>query len=140
MVNRFLLASTIALLITTQLSGICTPGNVRRKIDQSAQQSIQKLRVNSGKEMWRLEAPQVAAREAAALDPGFKGAPDKAPVRFLKGDDRTQLFQYTATDGRILELTLNKPEWLLPWAGLYKLEMWVVLSVKTTCGKQGNQR
>lgn len=133
--RRLALCATILLGTASLLASPCKPLNDHRRIDQAAQQNIQKSRVNSGKEMWRLEAPQVAAREAAALDPGYKGAPEKAAVRQLKGDDRVQVFQYTATDGRLLELTLKKPEWLLPYAGIYKMEMWVVTDVKTTCGK-----
>ena len=56
-------------------------------------------------------------------------------MRAIGGDDRTQVFQYSSTSGSMLELTLKKPEWLLPYAGIYKLEMWVVTDVKTTCGK-----
>jgi hypothetical protein len=74
-------------------------------------------------------------REAAALDSGYKGSPNRAAVRFVKGDERVQVFQYAASDGRLLEMTLKKPEWLLPYAGMYKMEMWVVNEVKTTCGK-----
>jgi hypothetical protein len=120
---------------TALLASPCKPLNDHRKIDQAAQQNIQKTRVNSGKDMWRLEAAQVASREAAALDAGYKGAPEKAAVRQLKGDERVQVFEYKATDGRLLQLTLKKPEWLLPYAGIYKMEMWVVTDVKTTCGK-----
>jgi hypothetical protein len=127
--------AAIGLSVATPLSGGCKAASEHRKLDQASQQNIQKTRVNSGKEMWRLDAPQVAAREAASLDAGYKGAPEKAAVRALKGDDRMQVFQYSSTDGRLLELTLKKPEWLLPWAGIYKMEMWVVTDVKTTCGK-----
>lgn len=135
MVNRLAICSTIIFGVIIPLHAVCKPGNDHRKIDQTAQQNIQKNRVNPGKEMWRLEAPQVAAREAASLDTGYRGAPDKAAVRFVKGDDRMQVFQYKASDGRQLELTLKKPEWLLPYAGIYKMEMWVVTDVKTACGK-----
>jgi hypothetical protein len=135
MLGRLALCATIFLGAHASLASPCRPLNDHRKLDQAAQQNIQKMRVNSGKDMWRLEAPLVAAHEAAALDAGYKGAPEKASVRQLKGDDRVQVFQYTATDGRSLELTLKKPEWLLPYAGIYKMEMWVVTDVKTTCGK-----
>lgn len=124
-----------AMALATPAAFACKPGVEHRKLDQAALQNIQKNQVNTGKEMWRLEAQQVASREAAALDPGHKGAPDRAPVKFLKGDERTQIFQYKAADGRTFELTLKKPEWLLPYAGIYKMEMWVVTDVKTTCGK-----
>jgi len=127
--------AVILLAAAVPLAGACRPGVERRKLDQAALQNVQKTKVNSGKEMWRLEASQVAAREAAALDPGYKGAPEKASVRPIRGDDRTQVFQYSSTSGSMLELTLKKPEWLLPYAGIYKLEMWVVADVKTTCGK-----
>ncbi|MDR3764195.1 MAG: hypothetical protein P4M01_08890 [Acidobacteriota bacterium] len=123
------------LALAAQAAFACKPGIEHRKLSQADVQNIQKNKVNTGKEMWRLEAPQVAAREAPALDAGYKGAPEKAPVKFVKGDDRTQVFQYKASDGRTLELTLKKPEWLLPYAGIYKMEMWVVTDVKTTCGK-----
>jgi hypothetical protein len=124
--------------VTVPLQGICKPANDHRKLDQAAQKNVQQTQVNSGKELWRLDAAQVAAREAAALDPGCavcKGAPGRAAVRLVKGDERMQVFQYAASDGRLLELTLKKPEWLLPWAGIYKMEMWVVTDVKTACGK-----
>jgi hypothetical protein len=135
MITRLAVCSTIIFGITLPLHCVCKPGTDRRKLDQAAQQKIQVARVNSGKEPWRMEAPQVAAREAASLDTNYKGAQEKAPVRFLKGDDRIQIFQYSATNGRQIELTLKKPEWLLPYAGIYKMEMWVVTDVKTTCGK-----
>lgn len=121
--------------MAVQSVATCKAGTEHRKLDQAALQNIQKTKVNSAKEMWRLEAAQVAAREAAALDAGYKGAPEKAAVKSLSGDDRKQVFQYKASDGRTLELTLQKPEWLLPYAGIYKLEMWVVTDVKTICGK-----
>jgi hypothetical protein len=127
--------AALLLAAAIPMSAACRPGVEHRKLDQNALQNVQKSKVNSGKELWRLEAAQVAAREAAALDSGYKGAAEKAPVRAVKGDDRMQIFQYTATDGRLLELTLKKPEWLLPYAGIYKMEMWVVTDVKTTCGK-----
>jgi hypothetical protein len=135
MVHRLALCATIVFAVTMPLQGICKPGNDHRKLDQAALQNVQKTRVNPGKELWRLEAAQVASREAAALDPGYRGAPQRAGVRFVKGDERMQVFQYAASDGRRLELTLRKPEWLLPWAGIYKMEMWVVTDVKTACGK-----
>ena len=131
--RSIVLFSAVALTATSALA--CKPGVEHRKLNQTEVQNIQKNKVNTGKEMWRLEAAQVAAREAAALDAGYKGAPDKAPVKLLKGDDRMQVFQYKAADGRLLELTMKKPEWLLPYAGIYKMEMWVVTDVKTTCGK-----
>jgi hypothetical protein len=138
MVNRFAVCATILFAVTMPLQGICRPGNVHHKLNQAVLQNIQKTLVNSGKELWRLEAPQVAAREAANLDPGCvacKSAPDGAAVQFVRGDERMRVFQYKASDGRRLELTLQKPEWLLPYAGVYKTEMWVVTGVKTTCGK-----
>ncbi len=124
-----------AVALATASAFACKPGVEHRKLNQAAVQNIQKTKVNTGKEMWRLEAAETAAREAAALDAGYKGAPEKAAVKALKGDDRTQVFLYKTTDGRMLELTLKKPEWLLPYAGIYKMEMWVVTDVKTTCGK-----
>ncbi len=138
MTNHVAWCATILLAVAVPLQGICRPANDHRKLDQAAQKSVQQTRVNSGKELWRLEAAQVASREAAALDPGCvvcKGAPGSAAVQLVKGDERMQVFQYTASDGRLLELTLKKPEWLLPWAGIYKMEMWVVTDVKTACGK-----
>jgi len=138
MVHRLALCATIILAVTISIGGIWKPGNDRRKLDQAAQENVQQTQVNSGKELWRLEAPRVAAREAAALDPGCvvcKGAPERAAVKLVKGDERMQVFRYAASDGRLLELTLKKPEWLLPWAGIYKMEMWVVTDVRTTCGK-----
>jgi hypothetical protein len=138
MINRWTLCAIIILGVASPLQAVCKPGNDHRKLDQTAQKNIQQTRVNSGKELWRLEAPQVAAREAALLDPNCvlcKSAPERTAVRFVKGDERVQVFQYAASDGRLLELTLKKPEWLLPWAGIYKMEMWVVTDVKTTCGK-----
>ncbi len=135
MVLRSALCATMIFAVTIPLHGICKSANVHRKLDQTAEQNLQKTRVNSGKDLWRLEAAQVASREAAALDPAYKGAPERAAVRLVKGDERVQVFQYAASDGRLLELTLKKPEWLLPWAGIYKMEMWVVTDVKTACGK-----
>jgi hypothetical protein len=112
----------------------CTPKVDHRKIDQIKIQNIQKDKVNSGKELWRIEAKEVAAREAAALDPSYKGAPEKAPVTSIKAEEKLQVFRYKSA-GANFEITMKKPEWLLPYSGIYKMMMWVVTDVKTVCAK-----
>jgi hypothetical protein len=113
----------------------CTPKVDHRKIDQTAIQNIQKNKVNSGKELWRLDAKEVAAREAAALDSAYKGAPEKTPVQSVKAEDKLQVFRYKSAAGATYEITMKKFEWLLPYSGIYKMMAWTVTDVKTTCGK-----
>jgi len=110
----------------------CKPGVERRKLKQAALQNLQVAKVNSGKELWRLEAARVAAREAASLDSAYKGDPEKVPVKQLRGDDKMQVFSYTGAD-RTLEITVKKFDWLLPYSGIWKMMMWTVSDVKTKC-------
>lgn len=107
----------------------CTPKVDHRKIDQIKIQNIQKDKVNSGKEMWRLEAKEVAARECSELVM-VELKPGPIPVR---GDDKTQVFACGPVANAHFEITMKKPEWLLPYAGIYKMMMWVVTDVKTVC-------
>ncbi|HUO60358.1 MAG TPA: hypothetical protein VMU24_06790 [Candidatus Acidoferrales bacterium] len=117
------------ILLTTTVAAQtpCKPAIEHRKLDRTALQNLQVAKVNSYKEPWRLEAKEIATRECAGLK-----LPAAVPVR---GDDRTQVFSCGAANGAHTELTLNKPEWLLPYAGTYRLMMWVVTDVKTVCAK-----
>lgn len=126
--------AAMLLLSAIAFAAPCTPKTDHRKLDQAAIQNIQKTKVNSGKELWRLDAREVATREAASLDTAYKGVPDKAPVKAVKTEDRLQVFSYSASDATY-EITLKKPEWLLPYSGIYKMMMWVVTDVKKTCNK-----
>lgn len=91
---------------------------------------MQRDKVNSGKELWRLDAAEVAKRECEAVAKG-------STAKQVTPGDRSQTFSCTAaaSGGANYELTLQKPEWLLPYAGIYKMMMWVVTDVKTTCPK-----
>lgn len=115
----------------------CSPKIEHRKIDQRAIQDIQKNKVNTAKDMWRLDAPTVAAREAAALDASYKGIPEKASVKQITGNDKMQVFSYMAADGsKSYEITLKKYEWLIPYSGIWKMMMWTVSDVKTICPRK----
>jgi hypothetical protein len=111
----------------------CTPKVDHRKIDQTAIQNIQKNKVNSGKELWRLEPKMVAAREAATLDPSYRGPLEKAPLEAIKAEDKLQVFRYKTAAGATYEITMKKFDWLLPYSGIYKMMMWTVTDVKTVC-------
>jgi hypothetical protein len=105
----------------------CKPSVEHRKLDHTALQNLQVAKVNSYKEPWRLEAREVANRECASL---------KLPsATFLRGDERTQTFTCGPGNFHTMELTLQKPEWLLPDAGTYRTMMWIVTDVKTGCAK-----
>jgi hypothetical protein len=106
-----------------------------RKLDQQKIGNLQVQKVNSLKEDWRLDPKKTAQAEI------FSGAgqtqaksPDMVLVAFVRGDDKTQVYSYSEL-GRKIEITMKKPEWLLPYSGIYKLMMWVVTDVKTTCTK-----
>jgi hypothetical protein len=132
---RYAIFCTLLASAVAAFAAPCTPNLDHRKIDHTAIQNIQKDKVNSGKELWRLDPKEVAAREAAALDPAYKGAPGKTPVQFVKGDDRVQVFRYRNAAGASYEITLKKFDWLLPYSGIYKMMMWTVTDVKRTCGR-----
>ena len=111
----------------------CTPKVDHRKIDQIKIQNIQKDKVNSAKELWRLDAKVVAQQEVVSglVEVQYRTF-TTVPVKLIKGDDRVQVFSYEE-HGKIFEITMKKPEWLLPYSGIYKMMMWVVTDVKTIC-------
>jgi hypothetical protein len=113
----------------------CKPGVVHRKLDQQKIGKLQVQKVNSLKEDWRLDPKKTAQAEILSVE-GLTTAksPEMVPVTFVRGDDKTQVYSYKAP-GRSVEVTMKKPEWLLPYSGIYKLMMWVVTDVKTTCTK-----
>lgn len=113
----------------------CKTALEHRKLDRQKIQNIQVQKVNSWKEDWRMDPRKTAQHEVAeTLAPAPNRNPEMIPVAFVKGDDRTQVFSYRDAD-RIFEITMTKPEWLLPYSGIYKIMMWVVTDVKTTCAK-----
>ncbi len=112
----------------------CKPSVEHRKLDQQKIQNTQVQKVNSWKEEWRMDPKKTAQHEAVDMGSDPKRNPDTVPVTFVRGDDRTQVYSFR--DGqRTVELTMKKPEWLLPYSGIYKIMMWVVTDVKTTCAK-----
>ena len=113
----------------------CKPQTTHRKLDQQQIGNLQVQKVNSLKEDWRLDPKKTAQREIfSGLAQTPAKSPDMIPVTFVKGDDKTQVYSFSAPD-REIEITMKKPEWLLPYSGIYKLMMWVVTDVKTTCTK-----
>jgi len=113
----------------------CKPKLEHLKPDQARIENLQVQKVNSGKEDWRRDPKQTVQHEIyGGLAQSQAKTPDMIPVTFVKGDDKTQVFSYTAPDRRV-EITLKKPEWLLPYSGIYKLMMWVATDVKTVCTK-----
>lgn len=109
----------------------CKPAVEAKKLDQTSVQNIQK-KVNLGGDPWRLDPKEVAARQIESMDSSLKAAAVKPALQAVKSDERAQVFSYKAAD-RTYEVTLKKPEWLLPYAGIYKTMIWNVTGVKTTC-------
>lgn len=122
-----------ALLSSTLLfaASPCKPSVEHTKLDQTATQNIQK-KVNLGSDPWRLDAKEVAARKIESLDPTLTAPVIKAWLKTVKSDEQTQVLSYKSAD-RAFEITMRKPEWLLPYAGIYKTMMWNVTDVTTTC-------
>ncbi len=113
----------------------CKAGTVHLKLDRQKIGNIQVQQVNSWKEQWRMDPKKTAQHEIfGGRAPSQAKSPDMIPVTFVKGDDRTQVYSYTF-DKKTYEFTMKKPEWLLPYAGIYKIMMWVLTDVKTTCSK-----
>lgn len=132
---RYAIVCTLLASAVAAFAAPCTPNLDHRKINHTAIQNIQKDKVNTGKELWRLDPKEVAAREAAALDHAYKGAPNKTPVQSVKGDDRFQVFRYRTAAGTSYEITLKRFDWLLPYSGIYEMMMWTVTDVRATCAK-----
>jgi hypothetical protein len=125
-------------LLAASLAHAATPCKTQvthRKIDQQQIGNLQVQKVNSLKEDWRLDPKKTAQHEIlSGVGETAAKSPDMVPVAFIKGDDKTQVYSFNAPDRKI-EITMKKPEWLLPYSGIYKLMMWVVTDVKTTCTK-----
>ena len=133
--RTLLIAAICAVSVTVNAATPCKPQTTHRKLDQQQIGNLQVQKVNSLKEDWRLDPKKTAQREIFnGLAPTPAKSPDMIPVAFIKGDDKTQVYSYNAPDRKI-EITMKKPEWLLPYSGIYKLMMWVVTDVKTTCTK-----
>jgi hypothetical protein len=131
--RTFLIATLCVASISLHAASPCKPQVEHRKLDQQKIGNLQVQKVNSLKEDWRLDPKKTAQAEifsAAGLTQAK--SPDMVPVSFVKGDDKTQVYSYTQSDRKI-EITMKKPEWLLPYSGIYKLMMWVVTDLKTTC-------
>ena len=133
--RTFLISAICAASLTMHAASPCKPSTVHRKLDHQQIGNLQVQKVNSLKEDWRLD-PKKTAQFEIFSGTGQTAAkkPDMVPVTFVRGDDKTQVYLFTAPDRKI-ELTMKKPEWLLPYSGIYKLMMWVVTDVKTTCSK-----
>jgi hypothetical protein len=114
----------------------CKPKLDHRKLDHTKIGNLQVQKVNSWKEDWRMDAKKTAQREVidASLSQNKFANSDAVPVTLVKGDDRTQIYSYTEP-GKTFEITMKKPEWLLPYSGIYKIVMWVVSDAKTVCTK-----
>jgi len=124
----------ILLTATVAAQTPCKPGVEHRKLDHTALQNLQVAKVNSYKEPWRLEAKEVVTRECNNLVEVTMNPPEAIAVS-VRGDDRTQVFSCGPVNKAQFELTLQKPEWLLPYAGTYRTMMWIVTDVKTVCAK-----
>src|SRR6266702_2786292 len=116
---RTLLIVTIcAASLTLHAASPCKPQIEHRKLDQQKIGNLQVQKVNSLKEDWRLD-PKKTAQAEIFSGTGLTQAknPEMVPVTFVKGDDKTQVYSYAQTDRKI-EITMKKPEWLLPYSGI----------------------
>ncbi len=118
----------VLLLSLAAVAAPCAPKTEHRKLNHAVIEATQRDKVNSGKELWRLDAPEVAKRECDTISKG-------STAKQTKPGDKAETFSCTASAGGTpqYELTLQKPDWLLPYAGIYKMMMWVVTDVKTSC-------
>ena len=133
--RKLFIATVCFASVALHAASPCKPTAVHRKLDQQQIGNLQVQKVNSLKEDWRLDPKKTAQYEIfAGAGQTLAKKPDMVPVTFVRGDDKTQVYSYSAPDRKI-ELTMKKPEWLLPYSGIYKLMMWVVTDVKTTCSK-----
>lgn len=133
--RKLIFMTVLAACLPLHAATPCKSQVEHRKLDQQKIGSLQVQKVNSLKEDWRLDPKKTAQREIfGGIAETPAKSPDMIPVTFVKGDDKTQVFSYNAPDRKI-EITMKKPEWLLPSSGIYKLMMWVVTDVKTTCAK-----
>ncbi len=129
--KRKSIALTLGFSLLCSLSAVatpCAPKTEHRKLNHALIEATQRDKVNSGKEMWRLDATEVAKRECDTLAKG-------AIAKQTKAGDKSQTFACTSSTSGTpqYELTLQRPDWLLPYAGIYKTMMWVVTDVKMTC-------
>lgn len=134
--SRAMRTLTIATLVCALTAGAfaagpCKSGTDHRTLKQTSIQNTQK-KVNLGADPWRFDPKETAAREVESLDSSQKAATVKPALKQVKGDERTSVMTYAAPD-RTYEITMKKPEWLLPYSGIYKTMMWVVTDVKTVC-------
>jgi hypothetical protein len=129
-----LIALVCAATLSLQAASPCKPQIEHRKLDQQKIGNLQVQKVNSLKEDWRLDPKKTAQAEIFSAGQTQAKTPEMVPVAFIRGDDKTQIYSYSEP-GRKIEITMKKPEWLLPYSGIYKLMMWVVTDVKTTCSK-----
>src|SRR5438270_5574956 len=110
------LAVALATCCTMQAASQCKPSVEHRKLDQTKIGNLQVQKVNSLKEDWRLDAKKTAQHEVlGGLAQTAAKTPDMVPVSFVKGDDKTQVYSFNAPDRKI-EITMKKPEWLLPYS------------------------
>lgn len=134
--RRFCLLFSLLLFVTCAAAAQtpCKPGLNHRKLDHKTLQNLQVSKVNTAKELWRLDADRLAEVECLTLEPLLKMR-SASSYRKLRGDDHVQVFTCAPVNGRQFELTLKRPDWLLPYSGTLHMMMWVVTDVKTTCGK-----
>jgi hypothetical protein len=136
MMRTLILLTLCAATFSVHAASQCKSGVVHRKLDKLQIGNLQVQKVNSRKEDWRLDPKKTAQYEIfSGVGQTAAKKPDMVPVTFVSGDDKTQIYSFTQPDRKI-ELTMKKPEWLLPYSGIYKLMMWVVTDVKTTCTKK----
>ncbi len=134
---RSLVTAAVLILISANAFGTpCKAGNDHRKLDQVHIENIQVKQVNSMKEDWRLDPKKTAQHEVleAKLNTLAFQKADQIPLTSVKSEDREQVFAYSEHGVRY-EITVKRPEWLLPYSGIYKMMMWVVTDVKTVCTK-----
>ena len=132
--RTLLVVAVCAVSLTIHAASPCKPQVEHRKLDQQKIGNLQVQKVNSLKEDWRLDPKKTAQAEIFSGGNSQAKSPEMVPVAFVRGDDKTQVYSYSEP-GRKIEITMKKPEWLLPYSGIYKLMMWVVTDVKTTCTK-----
>jgi hypothetical protein len=135
LMRTLLIVTICAASLSLNAAAQCKSKIEHRKLDQQKIGNLQVQKVNSLKEDWRLDPKKTAQIEVASgIATILYRAVTTIPVTFVKGDDRSQVYSYSEHDRKI-EITMKKPEWLLPYSGIYKLMMWVVTDVKTTCTK-----
>jgi len=113
----------------------CSSHVQAKELDKKVWGQLQQF-VNEGHQPWRLDSYAVAGEEVLRLDQTPKEQWDVygVPLNLVEQTERRAVYQYTSRlhSGTTHQVTVERPDWLLPSAKKWEWMAWVPVAVKTT--------